>query len=112
MSEKPETKIVNQIIQYIKDLGGDAWKVHGNNMQRSGEPDIDGWLPSSLHPDGLPIHLKVEVKTPIGKPSKLQLYRLKVYKEAGYYALVAVSVDDFRQQMEDDYAIRLCGSTR
>lgn len=112
MAENPETKIHNKIIQYIKDLGGDAWKVHGNGMQRAGEPDIDGWLPSHLHPDGLPIHLKIEVKTPIGKPSKLQTHRIAVYKQAGYYALVAVSVDDFRQQMEEDYAIRLCGSTR
>lgn len=90
MSVKSETKITQACIHYIKSKGGDAWHVHGSMFQRSGEPDIDGWLPYGSHL----FHLKVEVKTPIGKPSKLQLERLRVYHRAGYVVGIVTSVEE------------------
>lgn len=83
-------------MDYIKSNGGDAWKVHGHAMQRRGEPDIDAWLPV---PEGI-VHLKLEVKTPKGKATPLQLHRIAVYQQAGYVAGVVVAVEDLIQLVE------------
>ena len=90
--QKPETRIVQEIIAWIKAHGGDAYHVHGSQFQRKGEPDIDGWLPTDK---GI-LHLKVEVKTGIGKATPLQLYRLEKYRAAGYVAGVVRSLEEFR----------------
>ena len=76
-----ETQIVREIIRQLKEGGGDGYHVHGNTMQRAGEPDIDGSYPSS---DGEWLHLKIEVKTATGIATKLQLYRLAEYAKRGY----------------------------
>lgn len=99
MPKKPETLIVERIIRYIKDNGGDAWHVHGGIFQRTGEPDIDGWLPGC-------IHLKIEVKQPGGKPEPLQEYRLRKYRQAGYCAGCVDSVEQFQKLVEE---YKLCG---
>lgn len=87
MATKPETAIATRIIKWIKIRGGDAWSVHGSALQRTGEPDIDGWLPKNWH-------LKLEVKTKTGKPSKIQIHRLRQYHRAGYIAGVVTSVEN------------------
>lgn len=87
-----ETDITQALIAHFKGLGGDAWHVHGNKMQRSGEPDIDGWIPSDMGA----IPLKIEVKTPIGLPTELQVIRLRRYHKSGaYLAGIATSIHDF-----------------
>lgn len=88
MTTQPETLIVKKLQKWIKEQGGDSWKVHGSMMQRKGEPDLDGWLPS---PYGC-IHLKLEVKTPTGKPSAIQLVRLRKYHKAEYLVGVVTCV--------------------
>jgi hypothetical protein len=87
MSAKAETAITRRIIQWIKKQGGDAWHVHGSLLQPAGEPDIDGWLPSEWGN----IHLKIEVKTVQGKPTPLQLVKLRKYHKAGYLVGVVTS---------------------
>ena len=90
MTAKSETAITNAIIDWIKEQGGDGFHIHGSMYQRSGEPDIDGWIPTS---NGVQ-HLKLEVKTPTGKPSKLQLVRLDRYVKACYTAGIVTNIDE------------------
>ena len=90
MAAKPETKITQACIHYLKSKGGDAWHVHGSMFQRSGEPDIDGWVRWGERI----FHVKIEVKTASGIPSELQLARLRVYHRAGYVAGVVTSPEE------------------
>jgi len=92
MATKPETLIVNKLISYIKAQGGDAWHVHGSALQRAGEPDIDGWIPTRWGA----AHIKVEVKTPEGRPTALQLVMLRKYHKAGYLVGVVTCVQDLK----------------
>lgn len=94
MVTKQETKIVLKILDYIRHCGGDGWKVHGSELQRAGEPDLDAWIPD---PRGGHIHMKLEVKTPTGEPSPLQVHRINTYKRAGYLAEIVTSVDDLKE---------------
>ena len=95
---KGETLIVKAIIQYIKSMGGDAFHVSGNGLQRVGEPDIDGWIPLA----GLPlafrgvVHLKLECKGKNGVVSPLQMHRINQYKEANYVAGITHSIEDVK----------------
>lgn len=84
---KLERAVVRDILAYLKANGGDGYHVHGSELQRRGEPDIDGWLPGG-------IHLKIECKVWPNKPDPLQEHRLAVYEAAGYAAGVAYSVGD------------------
>lgn len=92
MSAKAETKATQACIAFIKGLpNGDAYHTHGSVMQRRGEPDITG----NFDYGGKKFfHLKVEVKTPEGTLSELQLERLRRYAAAGYYTAVVTSVDE------------------
>ena len=94
MATKAETYITDGIIAWIEGQLGDAHKVHGNGIQRSGEPDIDGAIEWTK---GVFVHLKLEVKTPTGKPSRLQVARIRRYKELGYCAGFVTSVYDTRE---------------
>lgn len=41
-NKKPETSIVDGIVEWIKEQGGDAYKTLGSAAQRGAEPDITG----------------------------------------------------------------------
>jgi hypothetical protein len=73
------------MIKRLRDLGGEARKVHGSRYS-IGEPDIDCviW--------GVP--LKVEVKVPGGKPTGLQRKRLEDWRAAGAVAGVVTSLEE------------------
>lgn len=88
-----ETDITQAIIAYIKQQGGDAFHVHGSSVQRAGEPDIDGALFDAKR--NVWVHLKIEVKTPIGTPTRLQIFRLQMYWSQGYLVGIVTSVNDF-----------------
>jgi len=61
-------------------------------LQRSGEPDLDGSIWS--HALRCYVHIKIEVKTPTGEPTKLQLVRLGEYFRRGYLVGVVTSPVD------------------
>ena len=90
MATKSETYITRSIIKYIKKVGGDAFHVHGSMFQRNGEPDISGDMPYGK----TYLKLKLEVKTPKGKPTKIQIERLKSYHTRGYVAGIVSSTSD------------------
>lgn len=99
MAEKPETRITEACIDWIKKNGGDAFHVHGSMFQRKGEPDICGELPTA---DGKSwMHLKVEVKTDTGAPETLQMFRLTRYVMRGYCAGIVTSVAELKALVEE-----------
>jgi hypothetical protein len=91
---KSETSITTGIIDWIIAEGGDAWHVSGSMKQRRGEPDIDGFLPGGLH-------LKIEVKTTVGRPTGLQVKRIRVYKAAGYVAAIVTSIAELIEVLHE-----------
>lgn len=100
MAVKAETYITEDIIAWIKSYGGDAYHTHGSMFQRSGEPDITGEMPYLLNPYKW-IHVKWEVKTPTGKPSKLQLLRLDRYSKSGYSIGIVTCIEDCEALVEE-----------
>lgn len=92
---KTETAIVRSIIGWIQSNGGDAWHVHGNPLQRVGEPDIDGWIRMA----GGVVHIKCEVKVPGNKPTPLQYRRLSNYRSAGYMSVWVTSLEEFTAKL-------------
>lgn len=105
MAKKPETLFAEKVMGWIKDQGGDCWHVHGSMYQRLGEPDLDGWIPTS---NGIQ-HLKWELKIPTGKPSKIQIVRLDKYVRACYNAGIVTNIDDCKHLV---YEFSVYGNTK
>lgn len=94
MASKAESAIRTAIRNYITSNGGFALVVSGSSTQSSGIPDLDASYPSLHVPYGY-IHCKLEVKTPVGKPSKKQVEVLRMYHRQGYCVGIVTSVADF-----------------
>lgn len=100
MSQKPETKIVNDIIEWIEKHDGNAFHVHGSPMQRQGEPDIIGVMPVMVHRSDINanatvfISLGFEVKQPGETAETIQFYRLTQWSKNRWCAGVVHSVEE------------------
>lgn len=93
--KKPETKLVEKIIDRLKAEGGFWVKIHGGPMQQTGIPDIVGCYKGKF--------IGIEVKIPGNKPSALQKVVLKELEEAGANCGVAYSIEEalkIRDKME------------
>jgi len=91
----PETPITRSIIAVHKNLGGDAFHLHGSILQRGGEPDIAGEFPMAGRCGEVWVHTKIEVKTETGEPTARQLYRLNQYWKRGYLVGIVTSAVEF-----------------
>lgn len=90
MSEK---KLQDKIIRHVKKRQSDGvqihWlKIHGNGVQRSGEPDLIICAQGKF--------FAVELKHGNNKATKLQLHRLEKWREAGATAAVVRSLEEFK----------------
>lgn len=81
-----EKAIVKKVIARIKELGGYAVKKYAGGYARPGEPDVDGCLEGRA--------LKIEVKVPGRKPTKLQEVTLRKWANAGAVACWVTSVEE------------------
>lgn len=70
----------NRIKKYIKDKGGYCVKYHGNAYSTNGTPDILACVNGYF--------LGIEVKAQTGKPSELQLVKIRDIREAGGFGYV------------------------
>lgn len=87
--------IENEIKNYIKELGGLCYKIHGGDLyQETGIPD----LLCCIH--GL--FVGIEVKDPHGKPSAIQLAQGVRIKNAGGHFLIAKSVEDVKEFLDKE----------
>lgn len=98
MTVKEETIIVRACLKWLLLNKGRGWHVNGSILQPT-EPDIDGYVWSSVLNRFL--HLKIEMKTTTGKPSKKQLMRIAEYRLAGYISGIASSLAEFIQLIRD-----------
>lgn len=71
----------NKIKRYLKDNGCYVVKYFGCNLSTSGTPDLLACVNGYM--------VAIEVKAPEGKPSELQLQKIKDIRKAGGFAYVA-----------------------
>ncbi len=84
-----ETDIVKAIMKYLRTVPGCfCWKEHGGMYGTAGIPDIIACIDGRF--------FGFEVKTDIGKPTKLQEATIRKILAAGGTALVVRSVDEVR----------------
>jgi Holliday junction resolvase len=80
----PEGKIQAEIIKYLK--ANKIWNIRYNANVTYGLPDIIGIYRGYF--------IGVEVKTPTGRATELQVLMKKSIEDAGGYHVFATSVDD------------------
>ena len=83
---QPEARLSRRIIQKWREMGAWCFKVHGNEFQPSGIPDICGIY------EGYSVWC--ETKMPGGKLSSIQQFRIRRIREAGGLVVVAQSWQD------------------
>ena len=89
----PEAYIVKAILKYLKSVPGCfAWKEHGGMYGTAGIPDIIACINGRFY--------GFEVKTAIGKPTKLQEATIRKILSAGGTALVVRSVEEVQSAIE------------
>ena len=84
-----ESDIVKAIMKYLKAVPGCfCWKEHGGMYGTAGIPDIIACIGGRF--------FAFEVKTEVGKPTKLQEATIRKILAAGGTALVVRSADEVR----------------
>ena len=84
----PEQKIKKQIKDYITRIGGFWSIVQGGPYSKPGDPDLICCVEGR--------YIGIEAKTPMGKPTELQLQRGREIEQAGGIWILARSVEDVR----------------
>lgn len=91
-----ETAFQQATVKRIReDYGGWARKVHGNAVT-IGEPDIDACIRGRA--------VKLELKQPGEKPTKIQMVKLRLWADAGAlsgWAVTMVEVDALLEHVDD-----------
>ena len=88
-----EKDVVKHIKDYLKTVPGCFfWKEHGGQYGTAGIPDIIACIGGHFY--------GFEVKTDIGKPTKLQEATIRKINEAGGTAVVVRSVDEVKRIIE------------
>lgn len=86
MGKQPEGKLSLKIINAWKEMGADAWKVHGNEYTPAGTPDICGVF--------MGFSVWCETKMPGNKPSMIQWKRMRDLRRAGALTIVSYTLTD------------------
>lgn len=86
-----ETELSRKCQKWVHDNNGHVLKIHGNAVQRIGEPDLIGavWIKDIFYP------FAIELKVGNNKPSENQLVRLKAWEKVGFCTGVAYSLEEF-----------------
>lgn len=87
-----ESDIVKSIMKYLKTVPRCfAWKEHGGMYGTAGIPDIIACIDGRF--------FAFEVKTEVGKPTKLQEATIRKIRAAGGTALVVRSVEEVKSSI-------------
>lgn len=93
--KRNEKSIENDIKQYIREIGGLCYKIHGGSLyQEAGIPDLLCCLGG--------LFFGIEVKDPLGKPSAIQLAQGARIKKAGGHFLIAKSLQEVKDYIESE----------
>ena len=85
-----ESEVQKQIQYYLSSLGAFHFKTIANTT--NGIPDLIACLDGKF--------VAIEVKKPGGKPSPLQVVKIRKIEEAGGIAFIAYSVEDVKRLIE------------
>lgn len=88
-----EKVIENKIKSYLKSIGAYYFKHHGNQFSQVGVPDIIACYKGRF--------IGIEVKNETGKTSPLQDENLKMINEAGGIGIVARSLEEVKQVIDN-----------
>lgn len=87
-----ESDIVKAIMKFLKTVPRCfAWKEHGGMYGTAGIPDIIACIDGKFY--------GFEVKTDVGKPTKLQDATIRKINRAGGTAVIVRSVDDVKSTL-------------
>lgn len=114
MPQKPESKIVDAAQVWVEKQGGNALKIYGNAVQRSGEPDLIGGIHIPLRWDNPFVHFAIEFKLPGEDARPLQKYRMQQWAKVNFVTGVAHSLEEFKKLIgwiDDDNGEPLEAST-
>lgn len=97
MATKPESRLQRKIQQAIADeFGGWFKKIHGNQFQGAGIPDLIGTI------NGLFIAIEVKIPGKERTITPIQAATIKKIKEAGGIAFVTTSVDETLEKLHSE----------
>jgi ribosomal protein S12 len=88
-----ESDVQPKILECLKRAGAYIEKMHASTHTSSGRPDIRGCY--------LGRYLAIEAKRPNGEARKLQKYRLQQIRDAGGIAIVADSVEEIQEVLNE-----------
>ena len=102
MSTKPESGLYRKVKKFVHEQGGLCFKIHGSPMQEKGQPDIIGWIPKPSPVKGhyfreIIVHFAVELKMPGKEADPSQEYQLNRWRDGGYKAGVAKTLEEFKE---------------
>lgn len=92
-----EKTIENKIKKYLKENKIWYFKVWGGGYQTAGIPDIIACYKGHF--------IAIEVKSEIGKTTTLQDFNLQLIKSSGGISIVARSVEDVKEVLDNITAI-------
>ena len=102
----PEARLKKKVLAYLKSLEPRVWHtvLSAGPYSRRGLPDIVGCVSVPYRVGKFKIaegsFFAIELKSPTGKPTHLQLYTLARIQEAGAAVLVAKSIEEVKAFME------------
>ncbi|MBI9082713.1 MAG: hypothetical protein JEZ11_03890 [Desulfobacterales bacterium] len=86
-----ETGITNKILKYLNSLEGCKARKRFAGPGKKGEPDITGAYRG--------LRLEIEVKAGDNQPSKIQIARLKAWKDCGCLSMCVWSLEEVQVAM-------------
>lgn len=92
-----ETNLTDKILKHLKNHGHKAIKLHVDQYQEAGTPDIFACVNGFL--------LVIEVKRPGEEPTRIQRIRLMQWRKAGAFILVADNMDTLQLKLDEIYRI-------
>lgn len=94
MVPTPESVLKRDIKDYLKSIGAYWSMVAGGAFAKTGDPDMIACWQGRYY--------AIEAKTPTGRQSQWQKIRQKQIEEAGGAYILARSVDDVREVIEQN----------
>lgn len=92
----PESQIKKEIKKYLESIGAFWSAVTGGGYSKPGDPDLIACFHGR--------YIAIEAKTPTGVQSPIQKKRMAEIKEAGGVYILARSVEDVAEVIEDLWA--------
>lgn len=94
MTKKAETELKDDVYAFLTNVVGGVWyKMSGSPYMERGIPDIIGCSPNGRF-------VGIELKTKVGKTSKLQDIQLNLIRNSNGIALVFYA-DEFTEEIKD-----------